>query len=248
MIKDGINICDKCGHENELYSKTCRICGEKLKKEVFDGNDAEILEEISSAEWQTFIDRNVFYYINKFRKSKGKKIFASFNWSAFFFGPFWIFYRKMYYIGILLILTNLLCSAIGTVSVYGIYKDEIKSANNAIDIHLEYVDSALSEEIDFRTNYDAEEYYSAKNFLYKIDRKITIVTSTIEILFSLGLGIFANALYKSHVKKKLATSNGYYAKGGVSVGSIFLCLAIEICLSIFFSVATEIIVTWFITH
>lgn len=38
-------------------------------------------------------------YIGKFKKHEKKKHFVSWNWAAFFFSPYWFFYRKMYKAG-----------------------------------------------------------------------------------------------------------------------------------------------------
>lgn len=46
-----------------------------------------------------FIGNNAKAYVDKFRAiEKNRK--RSFNWAAFFFGPFWLFYRRLYKMGI----------------------------------------------------------------------------------------------------------------------------------------------------
>ena len=55
----------------------------------------------------TFITSKALAYVNKFRSlEKGKKL--TWNWAAFFFSPYWFFYRKMYKPGIVF-LTARIC-------------------------------------------------------------------------------------------------------------------------------------------
>ncbi|ACO03033.1 MAG TPA: DUF2628 domain-containing protein [Persephonella sp.] len=56
------------------------------------------MENISTEEIKAFVGEKSDYYIKKFEKfEKGGSI--SWNWSAFFFGVLWMFYRKMYLYG-----------------------------------------------------------------------------------------------------------------------------------------------------
>jgi hypothetical protein len=43
-----------------------------------------------------FVDKNVDYYFDKWGRAKNPKIYAGWNWAAFFFGVFWLGYRKMF--------------------------------------------------------------------------------------------------------------------------------------------------------
>ncbi|MGL6058630.1 MAG: DUF2628 domain-containing protein [Culicoidibacterales bacterium] len=48
---------------------------------------------VTEQEYAQFIQKNQAYYLPKFCLRGGK---LSWNWSAFFLGPFWLAYRKMY--------------------------------------------------------------------------------------------------------------------------------------------------------
>lgn len=51
----------------------------------------------------TYTQVNSRHYLKKFIKNKNKKNFISWNWGAFFFGPAWFFYRKLYKAGAVLL-------------------------------------------------------------------------------------------------------------------------------------------------
>lgn len=64
-----------------------------------------------------FIGSNAMNYIAKFKKAeRGSKI--SFNFAAFFFGPYWFFYRKLYKAGIVVMTALLAASIVASPYVY----------------------------------------------------------------------------------------------------------------------------------
>ena len=156
-----------------------------------------------------------------------------------------MFYRKMYAKGIILILISLMCSALSIAVIYGIYGAEVKSANKAIDSHMEYAEAVLAGEIDHKTDYFPEDFYNGLALIESVGRKIDLLDAALSFALSLGVGIFANALYKSHLKKKLETCNGYYAGGGVSVGAVFACLGISFAANLGFTVLSEFLIKCF---
>lgn len=55
---------------------------------------------ISDEEFENIISKkNRDYYMNNLQKYKEKKKFTSWNWPCFFFGPYWMLYRKMFALG-----------------------------------------------------------------------------------------------------------------------------------------------------
>lgn len=51
----------------------------------------------------TYTQVNSRHYLKRFIRNKNKKNFISWNWGAFFFGPAWFFYRKLYKAGAVLL-------------------------------------------------------------------------------------------------------------------------------------------------
>ena len=59
--------------------------------------DEEVCDGVQVRDAAVFVQNGTGRYLKKFRKIKQKK--GSWNWGAFFFAPYWFFYRKLYKIG-----------------------------------------------------------------------------------------------------------------------------------------------------
>lgn len=79
-----------------------RIDGVYVNGQTFDAN-----EDIGGAtvkEVVTYTQVNSRNYLKRFIRNRHKKsFFLSWNWGAFFFGPAWFFYRKLYKVGAILL-------------------------------------------------------------------------------------------------------------------------------------------------
>lgn len=79
-----------------------RLDGIYVKGQVYGGE-----EDIGGAtvkEIATYTQVNPTHYLRKFIRNRDKKsFFLSWNWGAFFFGPAWFFYRKLYKVGAILL-------------------------------------------------------------------------------------------------------------------------------------------------
>ena len=76
---------------------------------VFSGmrvDPEEELEGVKARHWAAYLGKNASFYLNGFKamKETGRKVVASF--AAFFFGPFYFFYRKMWTEGLALLAIN----------------------------------------------------------------------------------------------------------------------------------------------
>ena len=58
--------------------------------------------------------KNITYYMKKFRSFYFSGGLVGFNWCAFILGPYWFLYRKMYVIGLLFLLINILLGGLST--------------------------------------------------------------------------------------------------------------------------------------
>ena len=114
--------CPRCGEECAPDALICPTCGKKLGVATdsrFDFNDDFFLRGVdadpetdldgfSVREAAMFVQYRAGDYVRKFSRIKaGKK--AGWNWAAFFFSPFWFFYRKIrkagaLFLGIVLVL------------------------------------------------------------------------------------------------------------------------------------------------
>lgn len=77
-----------------------RIDGVYIKGQTYDAD--EDLGGATVREVVTYTQINFKHYIKRLVKNRNKKsFFLSWNWGAFFFGPAWFFYRKLYKLGII---------------------------------------------------------------------------------------------------------------------------------------------------
>ena len=111
-------ICENCGTENPGNSRYCLSCGAPLQEEVhksarevsfeefqkereriFTESFSVDFEGVSPKEAAVFVRSNVGYFLPRFAAfSKGAKFDT--NFSAFIFSYFYLFYRKMYGLGL----------------------------------------------------------------------------------------------------------------------------------------------------
>lgn len=68
---------------------------------------------ISIKEFAAFIgDHNTNYYLEHIHKMENNNRFLSWNWPCFFLGPYWLLYRKLYAIALILIVLNISLSLV----------------------------------------------------------------------------------------------------------------------------------------
>jgi ribosomal protein L40E len=131
----------------------------------------------------SFIRNNAQVYISKFKISdvKGR---SSFNWAAFFFAPYWFFYRKLYKPGIIM-LTVQLCASI--------------VASPYLEKFLKVYEKLATVDIETITD-------EAFNMIFlEMQSAMTPVWVLIGFIFVLHIisGFIANGLYKKYVIKNI---------------------------------------------
>ena len=169
----------------------------------------------------SFIRNNAQTYISKFKSAdvKGRN---SFNWAAFFFAPYWFFYRKLYKPGIIMMTIQFCTSLIMTPSL-----------EKFLSIYDKFATS------DFSTMTD-----ETFNLLYsEMQANMTPVLILMGITFVLHLvsGFIANSLYKSYIIKNInyamslstvRAKIAHFAKyGGASMIAVFIAYLAETALS-----------------
>ncbi len=236
-------ICEGCGAVCNTEDGYCKSCWKKLPNESED-NDG-VLEGIGHSDWKNFIEKKTDYYMPIFQKHEGKKFFISMNWAAFFLRFDWLFYRKMYKVAALLyILTNVLVLALSF--VFGLtYTDELKALQVPLDAYHEYIDQGGDRTLytpsgDPVTPDIVKEGYRADREIRDIKMDITLKSLlSAMVLQPLAMGLFGNAIYKAHIKKRIHEPNA----GGASVTSlIFGWIATDVIESLLISPLITLVV------
>lgn len=154
----------------------------------------EKIGEFTVEEYGKVVQKNVHKYIPKFMMLDKTKSKVSLNWAAFFFGPFWMFYRKMYKYGTiaLLILGILPLIFMGDVLTYS--EESTAVYNELVEIMLSDAD-ITNEELTAMTNEVAEKM--------PVEPTVLRVSSYIEFAISAVLFLFGNYFYKKHCEEVL---------------------------------------------
>lgn len=144
--KNGDTICPICKEKVEQGEILCPNCGASLLPasvaplkayNPFNGNDPdEKLGDNSVGEVASYLRFNQAKYIKKFHNIENhEKI--NFNWSAFFFGPFWFLFRKMFFCGLALLMT-LACTSLiilpGAEQAYDILNESTPEINKYLSV------------------------------------------------------------------------------------------------------------------
>lgn len=190
-------ICKKCGSEIEKSAPFCYCCGEKQDSPQYEqqtafnpfltGNitssyedNGETINGKSVKDISDTVRTNTSRFVNKFRK--GKK--ASWNWGGFFFGAYYLFFRKMYKEGIIAMVVSLASSLV----VNGLYAEPISVLNRFLNMHYQEIVSGGSEEL-------AEQMMALMQPLMPA----AMILMGINIIISLVIALFADSMYKHKV-------------------------------------------------
>lgn len=120
------SVCQHCGATVEPDSLICFKCGGRVR--YFNEAPEETDEEQEQDEYYNapkysynftendryrFIKENADYYFEKFRILELNNSKISWNWSAFLFPQYWLFYRKIYKIAWLFLIISLASGVLG---------------------------------------------------------------------------------------------------------------------------------------
>ncbi|MBE6798584.1 MAG: DUF2628 domain-containing protein [Ruminococcaceae bacterium] len=237
-MTEEMKICPKCETECGDTERVCYRCGYSF---VSAENDEEGLDKGTDERMRLFIDKNVDRYMDIYKKNKGKKVFVSWNWSAFFMQFNWMFYRGMYAKTVLLqmasyVLRVLVVILAVIIGVFGYAKNYVKVNNVESNYTIKTVE-AYSEEYSRMTHkyilldkegklvegYEAilEDYWKAKDNMNSIDVWVVFGGSLAGVVASgVMVGMFGDCLYLHHVKKKMYDSEGGVSIAGCAAGYV----------------------------
>lgn len=213
-------ICEGCGAVCNTEDGYCKSCWKKLPCESED-NDG-VLEGIGHSDWKEFIEKKTDYYMPVFQKNEGKKVFISLNWAAVLFGNNWLFYRKMYKAAIAAYAVNFVLLILLTLLFTIPFFPEIQALREPISAYEDYIENG-GEKVLYTPDGDTvtpeivKEYYRAdariSDIEWSVSRKSTLTAAIIQPLL---LGLFGNAIYKAHIKKRIHDPGA----GGASISSM----------------------------
>ena len=236
-MTENVKRCPSCGESNAPNATYCRNCSATLSAPIQETPVA--LEGTDIGEWRAFIGNNADYYLKVFSKHEGKKLFFHINWAALFFNLYWIFYRKMYLVGVLYTVIWMLYSSLVGVAVVSAYIPAIEETHQAYAAYHQYMDYTLEDmvnaatagEIDYGEVSQAVREYETKLDSLAMGSYLCLLASL--VVFQVVFGLIANCLYRRYVERNIGVKDGGTSVGGVFLG-IGVMRAVEILLAVLF--------------
>ena len=191
----------------------------------FDAYPKELDEGVATEEAAEFVQMNAHKYIPNFFYLKSKK--RTFNWAAFFFAPYWFFYRKLYKLGVIFLAVMLLMSVAFSLppSVQKFVAESNEWYENYGD-----VSSLTEEEMETAATQQKEIYLGNPAGV-----AITAIEGALSLAIQLFIGFKANKWYYNHTVSKIRQIKAeftepeirklnFYKQGGMSMSMAFLAV------------------------
>lgn len=191
----------------------------------FDAYPKELCEGVLTEEAAEFVQMNAFKYLQNFFYQKSGK--RTFNWAAFFFAPYWFFYRKLYKLGVIFLAVMLAISV--AFSLPSSVQKFVTDTNEWYEKHGD-ISSLTEEEMEAAVAQQREIYTGNPAGV-----AITVVEGALSLAIQLFIGFKANKWYYEHTVSKIRqikseTSEpelrklNFYKQGGMSMGKAFLAV------------------------
>ena len=190
----------------------------------------ELEDNVSTEEVAGFVQIHAIKYLSNFFYTKSNK--KTFSWAAFFFTPYWFFYRKMYKLGAIFMALSLLLTVGFNIlpPVQTLYNDmtewtEKYSVENADDLTEEEMAQAYKEQQEFILGNPTGSV-------------LIMVQGALSLAVQIFVGFKANKWYYNHtvtnIKKIKAEEQDsqkqkllFFKSGGCSVGATFLAILVN---------------------
>lgn len=192
-------VCSSCGAQIDKSAPFCSHCGERQSNPVYGKFNPVFNTGFSDnagqyADNDTFIDgisvedvaitvkSNTSRFIPRFVKNK--KI--SWNWAGFIFGPYYLFFRKMYKEGFVALAASLISNLV----VYGFYLEPMSAVMNFIMSH-----AKTREDIMALTSNPPEELLK----LTEAVMPMYLILGAVTVVIGIVVALFADRFYRSKV-------------------------------------------------
>ncbi len=206
---DTTHVCAHCGTKNSAFAEFCSHCGHALEAEEwqsaqqqhFSGNDYreyrpftapdrqtymddnEEIDGVKARDLRVFVGQNAHYYLLRFKKLYRQETAVSWNWAAFLLTPYWLWYRKQYLYGTIVLLFEVLQTFCTTFFLYG------------------YLGASTITEY---TELAALMQQFVSDPLFVRWEMIILLCSVIQLLIRIFFGLLGNHLYFGIAKKRIA--------------------------------------------
>ncbi len=192
----------------------------------------DLEDGVSAEDVAIFVRQDSHRYVSKFHSIANGKL--TWNWAAFFFTPYWFFYRKLHKIGAIIFAIFILITSISFLPPVVQLNTDIASFEAEVQ---EIADSDKTEEEYQAALFEITGEMSKAIQQNRTGAMLVISQSILSVVLSVFVGLNANKWYYKHTKRQInaikaeSTSENYkndlFIKGGVSYGSAFLVIVLE---------------------
>lgn len=260
--ENDVTVCPDCGAENKKRAFVCTNCGAvlipEMREEVevtpktapvfIDGrpvDDKDYIDEektVTVKEAACFIQGRKESYIKTFLDAKVNHRKPKFNFSAFLFGPYWFFFRKIYKAGFAF-------AGVAFAINCFIMTFFMNIAGEAMKFIIENQSAFLQNTVDEALYAQYFELLEKGIESHQTEILLIIGFNILLVVLNIVAGILANKLYLNHIKSTIAKIKSVvpnpaayytyiYAKGGTTFLNTFLLgMAIYYLTDIIFSQA-----------
>ena len=203
-----------------------------LQQNLLDSFPQELEDGVKTEDVAIFVRHESPKYLKKFQQIKDGKL--TWNWAAFFFAPYWFFYRKMHKLGVVFLAIFILLSSLSFLP------PAIKLSETIYDFEAQVTELAENAESD-------KAYESALMDVYKStfatinENKTGLIIymgqSVANFVISVFIGLNANKWYYKHTisqvrkicseSEKQKVKEMLFIKGGVAYGAPLLAILFE---------------------
>ena len=189
--------CPNCGSECHSNAVICVNCGVAFGPAYQAGNAAQLLgisenetiEGIKAADIALYVKANVLKFLNIFRNMERNNK-RTFNWAAFFLGPVWFFYRRIYGAGIVM------ASMLATASLF-VSSTSGKISEILSPYYEAYANGTLSNDTALMLSQQ----------MFEVIKIPLLITLALTLAVNFMFGLSANRIYLNKIKKDITTIN-----------------------------------------
>lgn len=207
----------------------------------------ELEEGVSTMDAASFVQYNGLKYIQKFFYVKGGK--RTISWAAFFFAPYWFFYRKMHKLGAIFMAIMLALSLMSLLP-------PVQRITNANYEYMEQLEAISTMDPSSEEAQTAQtELYTKIVSTYKqnyLGLGLTIFQGVASLVIRIFIALNANKWYYQHVTREIKKINeedppkekraySIYKAGGTAYGIAFLSVLISNIIVLGFDMLLSII-------
>ena len=233
--------CPRCGEECAPDALVCPECGKRLGVETnsrFDFNDDYFLRDVDAdpdtdldgftvREAAVFVQYRAKDYVRKFGRIRdGSKI--SWNWAAFFFAPYWFFYRKIRKAGALFLGILLIIAVFSAIPLQKVQQQAYATLESCVTIDENTTADQLLSAIAALEKTQQQKVYAA---MMRYSRALLIYFAAL-FLPNFAAAVVADALYKKKIARDVQSLREFsknaqtfrmlaLRRGGVSLFGLF---------------------------